>query len=166
MQEMHNLQEEKLLLSQIKSKSSVEKVQRKSLKRASKHGQGDDLSARNMQEMSKLVTEQEVKVSLLVWAEKTRVCLRALPKKFTHCLAKTDKQTLQFQHKELKKEQLEALRSLCLEQYKSEYDLQVKYHPQLYDLLGSLMTTSQEDHLKKLDQIHDKEVCVLRPETQ
>ena len=62
MQEMHNLQEEKLLLSQIKSKTNVEKGQRKSMKRASKHGNSDDLTAKNMQEMSRLVSEQETKV--------------------------------------------------------------------------------------------------------
>ena len=62
------------------------------------------------------------------------------------------------QHRELKKEQIEAMRNLCLDQYKSEHDLQIKYHPQLYDLLMNLMTNSHEDHLKKLDQIHDKEV--------
>ena len=50
------------------------------------------------------------------------------------------------------------MRNLCLDQYKSEHDLQIKYHPQLYDLLMNLMTNSHEDHLKKLDQIHDKEV--------
>lgn len=63
MQEMHNVQEEKLLLSQIRSKTNVEKVHRKSLKKAPKTA--DDLSSKNMQEMSKLVSEQEVKVNWL-----------------------------------------------------------------------------------------------------
>ena len=68
------------------------------------------------------------------------------------------------QHRELKKEQIEAMRNLCLDQYKSEHDLQIKYHPQLYDLLMNLMTNSHEDHLKKLDQIHDKEVRKFQSE--
>ncbi len=67
------------------------------------------------------------------------------------------------QHRELKKEQIEAMRNLCVEQYKTEHDLQMKYHPQLYDLLKVLMSTSHEDHFKKLDQIHDKEVCCWSP---
>ena len=66
MQEMHNLQEEKLLLSQIKSKTTFEKGQRKSLKRASKHGNNDDMTTKNMQEMSRLVSEQETKVRTVV----------------------------------------------------------------------------------------------------
>ena len=65
------------------------------------------------------------------------------------------------QHRELKKEQIEAMCNLCLDQYKCEHDLQMKYHPQLYDLLANLMNHSHEDHLKKLDQIHDKEVYGL-----
>ncbi len=65
MQEVHDLQEEKLLLSQMKSKTVVEKVQRKSMKRASKHGSSSDQENRNKRELNQLVTEQEVKVRIL-----------------------------------------------------------------------------------------------------
>ncbi len=50
------------------------------------------------------------------------------------------------------------MRNICLEHYKAEYDMQMKYHPQTYDLLENLMSSNQDDHFKKLDQIHDKEV--------
>ena len=62
MQELHELQEEKLLLSQIKSKSSLEKTHRKSFKRASKHGNTDEVKNFTQQEITQLVSEQEVKV--------------------------------------------------------------------------------------------------------
>ena len=63
MSELHELQEEKLLLSQIKSKNVVEKTYRKSVKRSSKRGESTDvLSAKNQAEMTKLVTEQEERV--------------------------------------------------------------------------------------------------------
>ena len=65
MQELHELQEEKLLLSHIKAKGNVEKTQRKSVKRASKHGVASDISVKNQTEMSKLVIEQEKKVGHL-----------------------------------------------------------------------------------------------------
>ena len=67
MQEMHNLQEEKLLLSQIKSKTTIEKGQRKSMKRASKHGNNEELTAKNVQEMSRIASEHEAKVRSLTY---------------------------------------------------------------------------------------------------
>ena len=64
MQELHGLQEEKLLLSQVKSKGSVEKTQRKSVKRASKYGSTSEVAQKNQDEMSNLITEQTRKVGL------------------------------------------------------------------------------------------------------
>lgn len=64
MQELHELQEEKLLLAQIKAKGTIEKTQRKSVKRASKYGSTGEISAKNQEEMTQLVTEQGRKVIL------------------------------------------------------------------------------------------------------
>ena len=65
MQELHELQEEKLLLSQIKCKSSMEKTHRKSFKRASKHGNPDEVKTFTQQELTSLVSEQERKVGAI-----------------------------------------------------------------------------------------------------
>ena len=62
LQELHELQEEKLLLSQIKCKSSMEKTHRKSFKRASKHGNTEEVKTFTQQELSSLISEQEKKV--------------------------------------------------------------------------------------------------------
>ena len=62
MQELHELQEEKLLLAQIKAKGSIEKTQRKSMKRASKYGSTSEITQKNEDEMSNLISEQSRKV--------------------------------------------------------------------------------------------------------
>ena len=61
-QDMHELQEEKLLLSQIKQKTTVEKSHMKASKRANKSGNMDEVSRRNQEEINNLLAEQEVKV--------------------------------------------------------------------------------------------------------
>ena len=65
MQELHELQEEKLLLSQIKNKTTIEKVHRKSIKRASKRGNEGEIDQKNKQELSHIVVEQQLKVNNL-----------------------------------------------------------------------------------------------------
>ena len=62
--ELHELQEEKLLLSQMKSKTSIEKLQRRSFKRLSKHGENppDDVAVKNKKELTALELEQQEKV--------------------------------------------------------------------------------------------------------
>ena len=69
---------------------------------------------------------------------------------------------LSFQHHDLKHAQTDAMYELCHNRLESDLDLMLKYHPQLYDLLRSLMETSQEQQLKKLMDIHDKEVVELK----
>jgi len=125
-QELHELQEEKLLLSQIKSKTNVEKTHRKSIKRASKYGSVDEQTTLNKQELNVLLSEQEYK------------------------------------HRELKASQIDGMLELCRNQNKAELDLHLKYHPQLFDLLDQLVSGSQDLQLKKLDEIHEKEVADLK----
>jgi hypothetical protein len=62
--ELHELQEEKLLLSHMKTKTGIEKNQRRSFKRLSKHGEAppDEVVDKNKQEMSALEEEQQIKV--------------------------------------------------------------------------------------------------------
>ena len=52
--------------------------------------------------------------------------------------------------------------ALCRTRLENELDLMLKYHLQLYDLLRTLMETNQEQQLKKLMDIHDKEVVELK----
>ena len=69
---------------------------------------------------------------------------------------------LWLQHRELKKSQTTKLVQLCKDQYQSDLDLQLKYHPLLYDTLESLITTSYNNQLQKLDDLHAKEVLELK----
>ena len=66
------------------------------------------------------------------------------------------------QHRELKKEQTSKLASLCKEQYQAQLDLQLKYHPLLYDTLDTLVMNAYTSQLHKLDDLHDKEVLELK----
>ena len=83
MQELHELQEEKLLLSQIKNKSTIEKVHRKSVKRASKKGNEGDIDQMNREEISSIVVEQQLKVvhnkSSTIWSKSIRQITIILP---------------------------------------------------------------------------------------
>lgn len=75
LQELHELQEEKLLLSQIKSKSNVEKTHRKSIKRASKYGGVAEQTSLNKNELSALLSEHESKVCLKQHCMYTCACI-------------------------------------------------------------------------------------------
>lgn len=63
MKEIHELQEEKLMLSQLKNKSSLHKTHNKSLKKASKSGIAEEIEKRNKEEYDKLVQEHDDKAS-------------------------------------------------------------------------------------------------------
>lgn len=65
MKEIHELQEEKLMLSQLKSKSSLHKTHGKSLKKASKSGIAEEIEKRNKDEYDKLVHDHDDKASSL-----------------------------------------------------------------------------------------------------
>ena len=65
MQELHELQEEKLLLSQIKNKTNIEKVHRKSIKRASKKGNMNEIDQKNKQEFATIIVDQQTRVTSL-----------------------------------------------------------------------------------------------------
>lgn len=66
------------------------------------------------------------------------------------------------QLEELKKAQAAKMVQLCKDQYQIEYDLQVKYHPLLYDTLESTIAGCHNSQLNKLDELHDKEVLELK----
>ena len=51
---------------------------------------------------------------------------------------------------------------LCRAQYKAELDVNMKYHPLIYDTLDGLTSNSLEQQMKVLDSIHDKEVTELK----
>ena len=51
---------------------------------------------------------------------------------------------------------------MCKAQYKSELDVNMKYHPQMYDVLDTLVNSNREAQMKTLDNIHDKEVTDLK----
>jgi hypothetical protein len=63
---------------------------------------------------------------------------------------------------ELKKNQAAKMVQLCKEQYQSELDLHLKYHPLLYDTLETIISTSYTNQLSRLDEVHDKEVGELK----
>ena len=67
-----------------------------------------------------------------------------------------------FQIRELKKQQGESLINLCKEQLQTLMEVQQKQLPMLYDTLESLVSTSLTSQLKKLDDIHDREVNELK----
>lgn len=73
LQEVQELQEEKLVLNQTKSKIVLEKTHQKSFKRASKHqakyGNADDINYKNKQEMSALISTHQGKVGYLIAIE-------------------------------------------------------------------------------------------------
>lgn len=62
--EMHQLQEEKLLVNQVKSKNAVEKFHRKASRRASKKGQqqNEGMEEKAKSELSVLMEKQEEEV--------------------------------------------------------------------------------------------------------
>lgn len=62
MKEIHELQEEKLMITQVKAKTTLEKSQAKSLKKAMKSGNAENVEAENIREYQKLIHEQENKV--------------------------------------------------------------------------------------------------------
>jgi len=65
-QEAHDHQEEKLLVSYVKSKSSAQKECRKSVRKVSRRGGStDEVTNKSEQQIASLVSEQEVKV--LCW---------------------------------------------------------------------------------------------------
>ena len=51
---------------------------------------------------------------------------------------------------------------LCRTKLQTELSVTLKYHPQLYDQLQSLMETSQVQQIKRLGDIHDREVVELK----
>ena len=57
------------------------------------------------------------------------------------------------QHRDLKASQIDGMLELCRNQNKAELDLHLKYHPQSFDLLDQLVTSSQDIQLKKLDEV-------------
>lgn len=62
MREIHELQEERLMLSQVKAKTATEKVHAKSLKKAIKTGNVEQVEQANRQEYQKLAREHDEKV--------------------------------------------------------------------------------------------------------
>lgn len=62
MREIHELQEERLMLSQVKAKTAMEKVHAKSLKKAIKTGNVEQVEQANRQEYQKLAREHDDKV--------------------------------------------------------------------------------------------------------
>ncbi|XP_078316385.1 1-phosphatidylinositol 4,5-bisphosphate phosphodiesterase classes I and II-like isoform X14 [Crassostrea virginica] len=61
MREIHELQEERLMLSQVKAKTAMEKVHAKSLKKAIKTGNVEQVEQANRQEYQKLAREHDDK---------------------------------------------------------------------------------------------------------
>ena len=55
-----------------------------------------------------------------------------------------------------------ALLSLLRAQYAAELELYQRLHPQLYDSLDLLAVHSMAAQMKRLDDIHDKEVMDLK----
>ena len=62
----------------------------------------------------------------------------------------------------MKRSHIAAMLELFREQCTTELDLMMRYHPQLYDLMEQLIDVSRDQQLKKLDEIHDKEVMELK----
>lgn len=62
MREIHELQEERLMISQVKAKTAMEKVHAKSLKKAIKTGNVEQVEQANRQEYQQLTREQDEKV--------------------------------------------------------------------------------------------------------
>ncbi|XP_052701868.1 1-phosphatidylinositol 4,5-bisphosphate phosphodiesterase beta-1-like isoform X12 [Crassostrea angulata] len=61
MREIHELQEERLMISQVKAKTAMEKVHAKSLKKAIKTGNVEQVEQANRQEYQQLTREQDEK---------------------------------------------------------------------------------------------------------
>ncbi|XP_062621888.1 1-phosphatidylinositol 4,5-bisphosphate phosphodiesterase classes I and II-like isoform X3 [Saccostrea cucullata] len=62
MREVHELQEERLMISQVKAKTAMEKLHAKSLKKAIKAGNVEEVEQANRQEYQKLTREHDEKV--------------------------------------------------------------------------------------------------------
>ena len=63
---------------------------------------------------------------------------------------------------ELKQSQMDSMIALCKEQYKAELEVNMKYHPLLFEALRQAMEQHQAGQLKRLDDVHDKEVGELK----
>lgn len=62
MKEVHEMQEERLLISQVKAKSSMEKVHAKSIKKALKSGRAEEVDQTNTMEYQRLIRNHDDKV--------------------------------------------------------------------------------------------------------
>ena len=60
--EVHELQEEKLVLSHVKQKNAIEKTHSRNTKKASKKGNPIDIRVKNEEEMQGLLKDQQTKV--------------------------------------------------------------------------------------------------------